>query len=134
MLSLLGGKTTLCDRVSRRELMRTGGVSLLGSMTLPRLLEAASRDPARRHAAKAKSVIMFNLLGGPSHMDMFDMKPDAPAEIRGEFLPISTSVPGIHISEHLPRDSSVDAQGDLAAHLQSQLQFARPVADHDGLH
>ena len=46
---------------------------------------------------------MFNLLGGPSHIDMFDLKPDAPDGIRGEFRPIATSLPGLHICEHLPR-------------------------------
>jgi len=78
--------------------MRVGGLSLLGGMTLPRLLQAG---PDRN--GPAKSVIMFNLLGGPAHMDMFDMKPDAPAEVRGEFNPISTALPGLQICEHMPR-------------------------------
>lgn len=89
----------LCDRLSRRELMRVGGLSLFAGATLPRLLSAAADSHA---APRAKSVILFNLLGGPSQMDMFDLKPDAPAEIRGEFKPIDTSVPGLRICEHLP--------------------------------
>jgi hypothetical protein len=102
MFSILGNETRLCDGITRRELLRVGGLSLFGGMTLPRLLQAsAAPSPTRR--GPAKSVILFNLLGGPSHMDMFDMKPDAPREIRGEFEPIRTSLPGLDICEHLPR-------------------------------
>src|SRR6476660_399390 len=111
MLRVLGGKPRLCDVISRRELMRVGTLSLFGGMTLPRLLWAADQisnnlASAASHPPKpgrAKAVILFNLLGGPSHMDMFDMKPDAPVEIRGEFQPIRTSLPGLDICEHLPR-------------------------------
>jgi len=102
MLRILHRGSTLCDGITRREALRVGGLSLFGSVTLPRLLEARDRQ-ARRPAGKAKSVLMFNLLGGPSHMDMVDLKPHAPAEIRGEFRPIATSVPGVHICEHMPR-------------------------------
>lgn len=102
MLRILGGRTRLCDGISRRELMQVGALSLFGGMTLPRLLQAgqSAKAPAQ---GPAKSVILFNLLGGPSHMDMFDMKPDAPAEIRGLFQPIPTSLPGLQICEHLPQ-------------------------------
>jgi hypothetical protein len=102
MLRILGHGTKLCDGLTRRELMRVGGLSLFGSMTLPRLLRAAEM-PGKPPRGRARSVIMFNLLGGPSHQDMFDLKPSAPAEIRGEFKPIATSVPGVQICEHLPR-------------------------------
>lgn len=91
---------SLPDGLARRELLRVGGLSLFG-MSLPRMLQAAEQSAGRVPGA-AKSVILFNLLGGPSHMDMFDMKPDAPAEIRGEFQPIETSLPGLQICEHLP--------------------------------
>jgi hypothetical protein len=100
MLRILGRGSKLCDGVNRRELLRAGALSLFGGMTLPRLLQA--RETARR-SGHAQSVIMFNLLGGPSHQDMVDLKPGAPAEIRGEFKPISTSVNGIQICEHLPQ-------------------------------
>jgi hypothetical protein len=109
MLRILGSPAKLCDSITRREMMRVGGLSLfagtagMAGMTLPSLLAASVGDPARRSRAKAKSVILFNLLGGPSHIDMFDMKPDAPSEIRGEFRPIRSSVPGLEICEHLPR-------------------------------
>ncbi len=103
MLKILGQSNTLCDGVSRREWMRVGGLSLFGGMTLPRLLRAAGQKPA----GPAKSVILFNLLGGPSQMDLFDLKPDAPPEIRGEFTSIETSVPGLRICEHLPNIAKI---------------------------
>ena len=96
MFSIRGRGTTLCDGLSRRELLRVGGLSLFTGLTLPRRSRALTRQ------GKARSIILFNLLGGPSHQDMVDLKPDAPPEIRGEFKPISTSVPGIQICEHLP--------------------------------
>lgn len=96
MLSILnGGGVT-----NRREILRAGGLSLFG-LSLPGLLRAADQGMVRR-PGRAKSVVLFNLLGGPSHMDMFDMKPLAPAEVRGEFRPIETSLPGLQICEHLP--------------------------------
>ena len=82
MLLINGRNAKLCDGASRREFMRVGGLSLFGSMSLPRLIRA---NAGTRGHGPAKSVIMFNLLGGPAHMDMFDMKPAAPAEVRGEF-------------------------------------------------
>src|SRR5207244_13165693 len=87
MLRILGPGTKLCDGITRRELMRVGALSLFGSVTLPRLLRAAETK-SRPSQGHARSVIMFNLLGGPSHQDMFDLKPSAPVEIRGEFKPI----------------------------------------------
>ena len=101
MLRVLGSHSRLCDGITRRELMRVGGLSLFSGMSLPRLLRAAESKPAVR-PGRAKSVILFNLLGGPSQMDMFDMKPDAPVEVRGEFQPIDSSLPGLQICEHLP--------------------------------
>lgn len=100
MLSVLSHGSRLCDGLTRRELLRLGGLSLFG-LSLPQVLRAADARTERR-PAKAKSVILFNLLGGPSHMDMFDMKPKAPAEIRGEFQPIDSSLPGLMVCEHLP--------------------------------
>ena len=85
----------------RRELLQVGASSLLGA-GLPSLLasQSASREPGR---GKSRSVILVLLTGGASHIDTLDMKPDAPAEIRGEFKPIPTAVPGIQVCEHLPR-------------------------------
>jgi hypothetical protein len=86
-------------RLSRRQLLEVGGLSLLG-LGLPRLLAA---DARRKESARADHCILIFLDGGPSHLDMWDMKPDAPAEVRGEFKPIPTSLPGVSFSEYLPR-------------------------------
>lgn len=87
----------------RREMLQVGASSLVG-LSLPGLFAARAAASATREPRGApKSVILVLLTGGPSHLDMLDMKPDAPAEIRGEFRPISTAVPGIQIGEHLPR-------------------------------
>ncbi len=111
MLRVLGSEKRLCDGMSRRELMRVGGLSLFGGLHWSRTAQAAKAVGDNR--GPAKSVIMFNLLGGPSHIDMFDMKPEAALEIRGEFSPISTSVPGLSICEHLPKLSQWMHRGTL---------------------
>src|SRR6185503_13996044 len=87
-----------CDGVSRRNFLKIGALGL-GGLALPQLLHAEAKSGIRRGQ---KSVIMIFLPGGPSHQDIFDLKMDAPREVRGEFKPISTNVPGIQICEHLP--------------------------------
>jgi hypothetical protein len=108
MFSLLGESGRLCDGISRRELLRIGGLSALG-LSLPDLLRAAPvaappkgiiNDPT---FGRAKNIIYVWLQGGPPQHETFDPKPDAPAEIRGPFKPIQTNVPGIEICELLPR-------------------------------
>jgi hypothetical protein len=99
MLTIRGNKHPFCDGISRREFLTIGGLAL-GGLSLPQLLAAEARAGVRK---QHKAVIMIFLPGGPPHHDMFDMKPDAPAEIRGEFKPIKTKVPGIEICEHMPR-------------------------------
>ena len=89
-----------CDRLSRRKLLEVGGLSVAG-LSLSGLLRAEAATP--RVPGTAKSCIIIYLDGGPSHLDMWDMKPNAPVEIRGEFKPIPTNVDGIQLSEHLPR-------------------------------
>src|SRR5437763_1370765 len=84
-------------RLSRRRLLQVGGASLLG-LSLPRLLGA---EAGRTTAARADACIIVFLNGGPSHLDMWDLKPDAPAEVRGPFKSIATSLPGVRLSEHL---------------------------------
>ncbi len=91
-----------CDGKSRRNFLRIGALGL-GGMALPGLLRAEAAAGLRSASNSHKSVIMIFLPGGPSHQDMFDLKSDAPAEVRGEFRPLATNVPGIQISEHLPR-------------------------------
>jgi hypothetical protein len=98
MLKVLGPGSRLCDGITRREILQVGTLSGLG-LTVPRLL--AANDQASSDAP-AKSVVLINLLGGPSHIDMFDMKPNAPVEVRGEFSPISSSVSGVQVCEHMP--------------------------------
>ncbi len=98
MLRITAVNRRLSGGLSRRELLKVGGAGLLG-LDLPRLLAAAAETGGR---PKAKSLIVFVLEGGPAHQDLWDMKPDAPAEIRGEFRPIATTVPGLSFCEHLP--------------------------------
>lgn len=99
MLAIEGKAGRLCDTPSRRELLTVGAVGLAG-LSLPGFLRLRAAAPARK--ARAESVIFLYLQGSPSHIDTWDPKPDAPAEIRGEFKPISTSVPGVQLSEMLP--------------------------------
>ncbi len=89
---------------SRREILRLGALSGLG-LTLPELacLRAATGSEAPAAQYRHNACVFIFLFGGPSHIDLWDMKPEAPAEIRGEFRPIATSVPGIQLCEHLPR-------------------------------
>jgi hypothetical protein len=101
MLTLFakGSTSHFCDGVSRRNFLKIGALGL-GGLSLPQLLNAESQSGIR---SSHKAVIMIFLPGGPSHQDMFDLKSDAPSEIRGEFKPISTNVAGLQICEHMPR-------------------------------
>src|SRR6516162_9299656 len=100
-IQLYGPGARLCDGVTRREFLRVGGLGLAG-LTLPALLRGqALAAPGKR--PRVKSVIQLFMWGGPSQHETFDLKPNAPAGIRGEFRPIATNVPGIRICEHLPR-------------------------------
>jgi hypothetical protein len=96
MIRLEGPPSRVCDGLTRRELLRFGA---LGLATLPAPVMAGG--PAG--FGRARSLLFISLFGGPSHQDIWDLKPDAPAEVRGEFKPIETNVPGIRITEHLPR-------------------------------
>ncbi len=120
MLTILGQKQRFCDRVSRRAFLKIGGLAM-GGLSLPQVLQAqAQSGTSRSH----KAVIMIFLSGGPPHQDMVDLKPDAPAEFRGEFHPIRTNVPGIDICEHLPR---------LAAHMD-RFAVIRSIVGSEGHH
>jgi hypothetical protein len=96
--------------LGRRRLLRAGGLGLLG-LNLATLFEAEAARAARPSAPRAgtpiQSCILIFYYGGPSHLDTWDLKPNAPREVRGEFRPIATRVPGIRISEHLPRCARV---------------------------
>src|SRR5579872_1275842 len=94
-----------CDGLTRRTFLRAGALAL-GGLTLGDVLRLRAESPAPG-AARQKSVIMLFLSGGPSHVDMFDMKPLAPAEYRGDFTPIRTNVPGIEICELMPMQATI---------------------------
>ena len=103
MLTCLGAGRRYCDGVSRRSFLQIGGLAV-GGLTMADLLRAESTSSGR---AGHKAVIMVYLSGGLPHQDTFDLKPNAPQEIRGEFRPIATSVPGIEVCEHLPKLAAV---------------------------
>ncbi|MBI1917255.1 MAG: DUF1501 domain-containing protein [Planctomycetes bacterium] len=114
--------------MSRRELLRLGGIGAFG-LTLPQLwagrrLAASSLEGRPRRQSRAKSCIVLFMMGGPAHQDTWDMKPDAPAEVRGEFKPAATSVTGIRICEHMPR----------LARQAHRYAIIRSVTHQDNLH
>src|SRR5216683_5274974 len=108
MLTIHQEGARLCDGLTRRDWLRVGGLGLFG-LSMPELLRSGQTAAAKtaRSAGpgrgKAKSCIVLFLMGGPPQHSTWDPKPDAPAEIRGQFKPIATSVPGITISELMPR-------------------------------
>src|SRR6266536_2516084 len=109
-----------CDGVTRRDFLTIGGTVVGGALALPNLLAAEAQSGVRSH----RSIINVFLPGGPPHLDMWDLKPDAPREIRGEFNPIRTNVPGIDICEHFPR----------IARNADRFIFIRSMADCDDRH
>ena len=121
MLSIPGSSHRgFCDGKTRRDFLQIGGLAM-GGLALPDLLRAEAQQNGR---SGHKAVIMVFLPGGPSHQDMVDLKPDAPSEIRGEFKPISTNVPGIQICEHLPR----------LAQMMDKCTIIRSLADCEPSH
>src|SRR5215510_4351602 len=118
MLTLLANTASgrrYCDGVSRRNFIKIGALGM-GGLALPQLLSAEAASGLRR---SHKAVIMIYLPGGPPHQDTFDLKLDAPSEIRGEFRPIPTNVPGLQICEHLP----------LTAKICDKLAVIRSISD-----
>ena len=102
MLTLRGTSRRLCDGVSRRRFIQIGALSYFG-LTLPDLLRAESRSPRK----SKRSVILIWQHGGPSQLDTFDMKPNTPAEVRGPYKSISTTLPGLQICELMPYHAQV---------------------------
>jgi hypothetical protein len=132
MLSLLGRRVRLCDGISRRESLQIGALGFTG-LQWPCWLQARAladspattgQKPRGSAFGKARACILIFNYGGPSHLDILDLKPDAPVEIRGEFQPIATRVPGVTISEHLPQ---------LAA-LANKYTILRSVTHRDNDH
>ena len=125
MLTLLGQPTRYCDGVSRRSFMKIGGLSMgaAGGVNLASMLRAEA-TLSNANSGSQKSVINIFLGGGPPHQDMWEIKTEAPREIRGEFSPIETAVPGIQIGECFPK---------LAA-IMDRLVVVRSVVGCSGAH
>jgi hypothetical protein len=92
--------------VSRRELIRTASLAF-GGLSIGTLLRLQAEAKPNQPSGRQKSVIMIHLLGGPSHIDMYDMKPDAPAEYRGDFLPTKSNVSGMEMCELMPQQAKI---------------------------
>src|SRR5437763_5095855 len=108
MLSILGEKARCCDGISRREVLRLGGLSVLG-LSLADLLtaRAAGTTGPRRSFGRARACIVLWMSGGPPQHETWDPKPDAPAEIRGPFGSIATSIPGVRVGELMPNTARI---------------------------
>ena len=121
MLKLRFGKSSnFCDGVSRRSFLQLGTLTM-GGLTLGQLFQA---EAAAGVGSSNKAIISVHLSGGPSHQDMFDLKPEAAAEFRGEFKPISTNVPGMDICEHFP----------LLAKMADKFAVVRSLIGSTGAH
>jgi hypothetical protein len=106
MLTFTGkGKTTTCNGATRRDFLQVGALGALG-LSLPQLLAAQAAGATKKEHDNRSCIMIFNL-GAPSQIDLFDMKPDAPSEVRGPFKPIATNVPGMQLSEMLPRHAKI---------------------------
>ena len=106
ILSQFAERTVFCDRVSRRRMLQIGALGTFG-LTLPGLIRAEQAALPHAAARSKKSVILIWMHGGPSQLDTFDMKPAAPAEYRGAFSPIASSLPGLEVCELLPEHAKV---------------------------
>ena len=125
MLTINSNNSPLtCDGHSRREFLKVGSLAM-GGLSLPQLLQAQNGNP---QASKDKAVIMGYLAGGPTHHDTFDMKEDAPLEIKGEFRSIPTKAPGIRICELLP---TIASQMDQCSIIRS---ISDTVNSHSSFH
>src|SRR5262249_16245370 len=103
MFSLGWGQVPLCEGMTRRQWLRVGGLGVAG-LALPELLRAqATPSNVEGSFGRARSCILCFLFGAPAHQDIWDLKPDAPVDVRGEFKPIASSVPGVRLGEHVPR-------------------------------
>ncbi|QVL32138.1 DUF1501 domain-containing protein [Telmatocola sphagniphila] len=122
MLSLNGYANRLCDGLTRREILKVGALGM-GGLSLPNLLRA---EQARGILKSQKAVIMIYMVGAPPHQDMYDLKMEAPVDIRGEFKPINSKVPGIQICEYLPKIASIM---DKCVPIRSV--YGSPDGDHD---
>jgi hypothetical protein len=135
MLTIWGEKQRFCDGVSRRSFLKIGALG--AGLTLADMLRGRATAAAAGRPTATRSAIMIYLPGGPSHMDMYDLKPDAPREFRGEFNPIATNVPGVQICELFPMQArmfdklavirSIEAAGE---HSDSQVMTGYSQRDN----
>jgi hypothetical protein len=128
MLTIPGVQSRYCDDISRRSWMQIGGLAM-GGMALPDILRAEAQSDKNQSGGqkRVKGIIMVLLPGGPSHLDMYDLKPEAPTEIRGEFQPIATNVPGIDICELMPRMAGM---ADKLTFIRSLMGFRNDHNTH----
>src|SRR4051794_6754717 len=132
MITLLGSKRRLCDGMTRRETLKAGALTLLGgAFNLPSLLAVEEKRGSIR--PKAKSVILLYLLGGAPTQDMFDLKPDAPEKIRGEFKPIASNVPGMDVCELLPQMSRWMHKTAIVRTVNHKAGCHNPLPSYTGL-
>ena len=142
MWNFFGRSHRYCDGLTRRSFLQVGGLGI-GGLTLADLNAAESQNPAGTPPSRHKSVIMVYLSGGMPHQDTFDLKPGAPAEIRGEFNPIATTVPGIEYCELLPKLAgvadrcsivrSIVGQRDEHSSFQNLTGFTMGEVQRDGI-
>jgi hypothetical protein len=125
MLRVEGYPKSACDGISRRTLLKAAGSGLFG-MSLPGLFAARAQAESTASPARARSVIFLFLFGGPSQLETFDLKPDAPERIRGPFRPIASRTPGLLIGEHLPRLAAISDRFCVVRTM------THPFNDHSG--
>ena len=127
MLTMLGSKRRCCDGITRRETLKVGALSALGGFGLPHFLRAS--EAGATFEGRANSVIVLYLLGGAPTQDMYDLKPNAPKEIGGEFKPIPTSAPGIEICELLPKSARWMHRSAVVRTVSPQMTAKRVSTD-----
>ncbi|MBT6723020.1 MAG: DUF1501 domain-containing protein, partial [Planctomycetaceae bacterium] len=123
MLTIYGkskGKQGYCDGMARRDFLKIGGMAM-GGLSMANMYDA---DLQAKTGSNHRAIINIYMPGGPSHIDLWDLKPDAPSEIRGDFRPIKTNVPGIEICEHFPK----------MAQMMDKFIPIRSISDADGRH
>jgi hypothetical protein len=125
VLKITGPPRSVCNGLTRRDLIRAAGAGLLGT-SLTRLLAAEQAGTIVR--PRARHVIFLYLFGGPSQLETFDMKPDAPEGIRGPFKPTQSRTPGLVLCEHLPK---LAAMSDKFAVIRT---ITHPYNDHNACH
>src|SRR6516225_2582494 len=125
MLTFWGNvQSRFCDGLSRRSFLKAGALGV-GGLTLADLLRVQARA-GTASTSRGKAIIMVYLNGGPSHLDLYDMKPKAPVEIRGEFKPIQTNVPGFDICELMPLQAKIADKLAIIRNMKFQQQGHTP--------